>query len=143
MEFEPGRRHELRFKASLRPHEGDGVPAIAQGGGQCQARVDMPGRSSARHEDVQRHDQSPCVLARRRLGRESSAGAGARGPRTATTSARPIESSTPTAPNETTSDEPPKEMNGSGTPVMGSTPVAPPRLMSVWIANHPTIPAAR
>jgi hypothetical protein len=49
---------------------------------------------------------------------------------------------TPTAASETTSEDPPYERNGRGTPVMGSRPVTAPRLISVCRPNHDTIPAA-
>src|SRR2546422_418538 len=57
--------------------------------------------------------------------------------------ALPIEISTPTATSDTISDEPPKDMKGSGTPVMGRTPVTAPRLMSAWSPIHAVMPPAR
>ena len=41
------------------------------------------------------------------------------------------------------SAEPPKEMNGSGSPLVGSRPVTTPRLTSVWVAISSVIPRAR
>src|SRR5439155_26225025 len=115
--------------------------------GQGQTGVDMTGSPPTGHGHA--HVQRPLFAldrgsaaspVRRRVRRvvRSFARSGARGvarprdsgrlPVVAVTSARPIDNSTPTAPSDTTSDDPPNEMNGRGTPVMGRTPVAPPRL---------------
>ena len=48
----------------------------------------------------------------------------------------------PAAAMVMTSDEPPKEMNGSGIPVTGSTPTTAPTLMRVSAATHATSPRA-
>jgi hypothetical protein len=50
--------------------------------------------------------------------------------------------STPTAASETTSEDPPYERKGSGTPVTGSRPVTAPRFTSVCRPNQATIPDA-
>src|SRR5581483_11913673 len=44
--------------------------------------------------------------------------------------------STPTAPIAITSDEPPYDTNGSGTPVTGSRPMTAPMLMTAWPTIH-------
>ena len=54
-----------------------------------------------------------------------------------------MESKTPTAPSETINDDPPNETNGSGTPVIGSSPVTAPRFTSAWMASQAVMPPAR
>ena len=46
----------------------------------------------------------------------------------------------PTAARVITSDEPPKEMNGRGIPVTGSTPITAPMLMTAWLVIHVVTP---
>ena len=41
------------------------------------------------------------------------------------------------------SAEPPKEMNGSGSPLVGSAPVTTPRFTRVWVASMMVSPSAR
>ena len=41
-----------------------------------------------------------------------------------------------------TSDDPPKETNGSGTPVMGSTPSTAPRFTTACTTSHVVMPVA-
>ncbi len=49
----------------------------------------------------------------------------------------------PTAANETRSDEPPAETNGSVMPVMGSSTTTTPMLMNAWNASQAVIPVAK
>src|SRR5205085_10575093 len=55
---------------------------------------------------------------------------------------RPMFTRMPTAASVTTRDEPPKDTNGSGTPVTGSSPVTAPRFTRVCRPSHPTTPEA-
>ena len=50
--------------------------------------------------------------------------------------------SIPTAVNVTTRAVPPSEMNGSGSPVIGSSPTTPPMLITAWPTNQMVIAAA-
>ncbi len=51
-------------------------------------------------------------------------------------------SSRPLAAIDTRRDDPPKEMNGRGTPVMGSSPMTMPMLRNAWAMNQPVMPMA-
>ena len=42
----------------------------------------------------------------------------------------------------TTSDDPPNDTNGSGTPVMGSTPTTAPMLTNAWTRIQAVMPVA-
>ena len=50
--------------------------------------------------------------------------------------------STPAPKRAITSDEPPKDTNGSGTPVTGSSPTTAPMLITAWPTSQAVIPAA-
>src|SRR5205085_2053854 len=58
-------------------------------------------------------------------------------------SARPMFTRMPIAASETTSEEPPNDISGSGTPVTGRRPVTAPRFTTTWSPSHDTIPPAR
>ena len=49
---------------------------------------------------------------------------------------------TPVAASTTTSEDPPKDRNGSGMPVSGITPTTPPMLMKAWQTIQHVSPAA-
>ena len=48
----------------------------------------------------------------------------------------------PTAASVTTRALPPSEMNGSGTPVIGSRPITPPMLITAWPTSQAVTAAA-
>src|SRR6516162_7844038 len=48
----------------------------------------------------------------------------------------------PTAPMVMTSEDPPKETKGSGTPVTGSRPTTAPILITAWLTIQAVMPAA-
>ena len=48
----------------------------------------------------------------------------------------------PIAASVTTRALPPSEMNGSGRPVIGSSPTTPPMLITAWLTSQVVTPAA-
>ena len=48
----------------------------------------------------------------------------------------------PTAANDTSSDDPPADTNGSVMPVMGSRTTTTPMLMNAWSVSQAVIPVA-
>src|SRR5207245_8636291 len=129
MEREAGRRHQASLEAGRGPKELDVVTPAPEGPGESQTGMDVSGRSTPGDGDADGHDR---LLVRSVLGAPRLR----RGVRrvepfgdllvSAATWARPIDKRMPTAPRDTTSDGPPNEMSGRGTPVIGRTPVAPP-----------------
>jgi hypothetical protein len=53
-----------------------------------------------------------------------------------------MDTTIPTAASETTRAEPPNDTNGSGTPVIGRSPVTAPRFTTACTPIHAVIPAA-
>ena len=126
--------NEPRLQPRRRPQEHHFVTAVAERSGQRQSRVDVPGGPATHDGHAQGHRARLALLRRADADGERPFRAGA-------TSVRPMENRTPTAASDMTRDDPPNEMNGRGTPVMGRTPVAPPRLIKAWMPSHPTMPA--
>src|SRR5207247_792691 len=101
---------------------------VAKRPAQGQAGEDVPGGPAPRD-----HDQGP---AHRAFFRERAADLPA-------DPALPTDRSTPTAPIDTTSEDPPNETKGRGTPVIGMIPVTAPRFTTACRPSHPVIPPAR
>src|SRR5205823_7917728 len=111
---EPGVGHAPALDPPLAAHEVERrgrVPAGHQGPPDGKAREDVAGRPAAGDDGERRHPWRAPPPGPRPPGRAASV------PWRATFTR------TPTAARVTTRDEPPKETNGSGTPVTGRRPV--------------------
>ena len=117
-------------------------PGVDQRLGDGQGRLQVARRAPAGHQGVPPGARAPPVVGvaadgHARTRRRRWAG-GLRPER----SCRAMFIRMPTAARVITSDEPPKEMNGSGMPVTGSTPMTAPMLMTAWLVIQVVTPTA-
>src|SRR5215469_3213709 len=112
-----GLRHDLRFEPVGGAHKLSRRTTLFQRIGYGDGRIDVASGTPARKNN------GHCRLPTRR--------------------ARPTLAMSATAIRLTTSELPPNEMNGSGTPVTGHDDVTTPILIKAWIATIAAQPTAR
>src|SRR5581483_4693161 len=136
VEGEPGRRHEPRLDPGRAADEVDRcrvVPAGDERAGHREPWQEMTAGAAA-GEDGERCGRHLSL----RFGRAARAHAHRGDPG----AFRATFNRMPAAAIVASNEEPPKEMNGSGTPVIGSTPMTAPMFTNACTQNHDVMPTA-
>src|SRR5579864_9560298 len=134
-----GGRDERRLharRAADEQHPRGGI-AAAQRAGERQRGIDVAARAAAGEHEVHPRAQAECrrTIARRDCEVTTTSSSG----RAYWETFRRM----PTAMSFSTSDDPPKLMNGSGTPVIGSDPETTPMLRTAWPTSIVVSPETR